>query len=62
MAAPSIEVRYEDLRVQAQAAVGDKQIPTVMRTLKNTAKVGCGGGRVSRREHCLLMVHAGACG
>jgi hypothetical protein len=50
MAQPSIEVRYEDLSVETMASVGDKQIPTVMRTVKNVVKVcvcgvwGRGGG------------------
>ncbi len=40
MATPSIEVRYEDMSVETNASVGDKQIPTVMRALKGMVTVG----------------------
>lgn len=39
MATPSIEVRYEDMSVETTASVGDKQIPTVMRSVKGMFKV-----------------------
>jgi hypothetical protein len=47
MAPPSIEVRYQDLSVETQASVGDKQIPTVMRTLKNAGRVSLGAAFAS---------------
>lgn len=39
MAPASIEVRYKDLSVETQASVGDKQIPTVTRAIKNATRV-----------------------
>ncbi|PSC69376.1 ATP-binding cassette transporter isoform B [Micractinium conductrix] len=44
MASPSIEVRYEDLSVSTTALVGDKQIPTVVRSVKGVFKSLAGGG------------------
>ena len=48
LAPPSIEVRFEDLCVETSASVGDKQIPTVMRTIKSSLKVGGWAGGVVR--------------
>ncbi|EFN59720.1 hypothetical protein CHLNCDRAFT_133292 [Chlorella variabilis] len=50
MAPPSIEVRYQDLCVETTAAVGDKQIPTVLRAVKGVLKglVGASGRRPLR--------------
>ena len=64
MASPSIEVRYEDLSVSTTALVGDKQIPTVVRSVKGVFKVGAGSGCgwVLRRLPLVVAALVGVCG
>ena len=52
---PSVEVRFEDLKVEAKVYVGNRAVPTVINSYRNFVEVGS-RSPACRAAACLIVV------